>query len=431
MGPTAHRARAAEPPPALRVTTRRIDDDRPLLRLLPSGAGAMFVHGDGADERGVVGWGEALRLTPGPGRERVARMAERLDGIAAGATVEDPVGRPGSGLVAFVSASFAASSSSSVAVIPRRVVGRRDGVTWLTTIEPDPSPSGPEPPRRGTQPPPEPIPERVRYAGSSMPDLHWLEAVATAVKRIEADEVGKVVLARDHAVWARHPFDARVLARRLRRRFPSCFTFLVDGLLGASPELLVRRAGVDVASVTLAGTAPRGDTAADDDRLGAGLLASDKDRREHAFAAADVRTRLESLCSTVDGDEEPVLLRLDNLQHLASRFSGRLAVDRSALGLAAALHPTPAVGGTPTGRALALIDELEGMDRGRYAGPVGWVDGRGDGELAIALRCAELAGARARLFAGAGIVAGSLPEDELEETRVKLRAMQSAFSPEG
>lgn len=410
----------------LRVRTRRLDDTRPLVELLPTADAVMFVHGDPGREAGLVGWGEALRLTPGPGPDTLRRLAAAFDEATAGAAVHDRVDRPGTGLVAFVSGPFDQRAATGVLMVPRRVAGRRGGVTWLTEIDP---PGGPEPPGPATQSPPEPLPDRVRYAGSSMPDLHWLEAVATAVKHLEDGDLDKVVLARDHAVWSRHPFDARVLARRLRGRFPACFTFLVEGLVGASPELLVRRSGDRVASVALAGTAPRGATPDADRRLGERLLSSDKDRREHAFTAAAVREALAGRCDRLEDDPEPVLLRLDNLQHLATRFEGRLTTGETVLEVADALHPTPAVGGTPRPAALALIRELEDLDRGRYAGPVGWIDRHGDGELAIALRCAELAGARARLFAGAGIVRGSLPEEELEETRIKLRAMQSALRP--
>jgi len=230
-------------------------------------------------------------------------------------------------------------------------------------------------------------------------------------------------------VWSKTPFDGRLLARRLNRRFPGCLTFLVDGLVGATPELLVRRRGRELDSLALAGTAARGGDAGEDERLGAALLASDKDRREHRLLAEPLARRLDGLCDSLEHEDEPHLLRLDNVMHLATRFRGTLAEPApSALEIAGHLHPTPAVGGVPTPAAVDLIRELEGMDRARYAAPVGWVDAEGDGEWGIALRCAQLSGARARLFAGAGIVAGSLPEDELEETRVKLLAMRSALT---
>jgi menaquinone-specific isochorismate synthase len=405
----------------LTVTTRPLDDDRPLTDVLPSDRSVLWSRsGDG-----FAGWGTAIRLATGTGHPRFERADAALRQLAATATVDDAVGVPGGGLIGFASMTFDDRTSGSVLVVPRRLVGRSAGRTWLTTID-GPDLTDPVPPP-ATGPHPAPVRDRVRFAGSSMPDVLWLEAVATAIKRIDEGDLDKVVLARDHAVWAHHPFDARWLASRLAARFPACFTFLVDGLIGATPELLVRRQGDRVTSIALAGSTPRGADSAADTALGAALLASDKDLREHRFAADSVATALAGACADLQRSPEPFLLRLDNVQHLATEVTGRLTTGASALALAGRLHPTAAVGGTPTDRAMALIRELEGMDRGRYAGPVGWVAADGDGEFGIALRCAELSGARARLFAGAGIVAGSLPEDELEETRVKLRAMQGAL----
>ena len=413
------------------VTTVEIDDPGPLLDLVPEVAVAA-AGGRGAvawirDGDCFVGWGEAARLDAGVGDDRFARAEGWWRQLVAEARVSDPIAAPGSGPVAFASLTFDARSAGSVVVVPAVLVARREGRSWVTVAGRG---SAPVVPDLAVQPPPRST-ERIRYAGSSMPDLHWLEAVATAVERIRAGALDKVVLARDHAVWAREPFDARVLLQRLAQRFPDCFTFLCDGLVGATPELLVRRLGRRVESIVLAGSARREAEAAADADVGAALLASAKDRSEHEMAAASVAEVLTPRCEELAVDEEPWLLRLANVQHLATRFRGELrATDgrvASAFALVAALHPTAAVGGTPTAAAVALIRELEGMDRGRYAGPVGWVDARGDGEFGIALRCAELSGARARLFAGSGIVAASLPEAELEETRLKLRAMQSAF----
>ncbi len=198
-------------------------------------------------------------------------------------------------------------------------------------------------------------------------------------------------------------------------------------MVGATPELLIRRTGGDIESLVLAGTTARGDTPADDRARAARLFASPKDREEHRYAAEMVRDALTPLCADLTVPTEPELLTLPNVTHLASPLRGRLAADRSVLDVVAALHPTPAVCGTPTGTALDLIRELEGMDRGRYAGPVGWVDARGDGEWGIALRCAEIDGTRARLFAGCGIVADSDPDAELAEARTKFRPMQYAL----
>lgn len=405
----------------LTVTTRPLDDDRPLVDLLPVDDGWLWSQRG----EGLVGWGTAVRLQPGTGTDRFARAEEALAALAADAHHDDAVGVPGAGLAAFASFTFDPRTPGSVLVVPRRLVGRRDGVTWETRVDaPDLTDDVPGP---ASLPRPEPVRDRVRFAGSSLPDVQWLDAVAQAVKQIGDGDLDKVVLARDHAVWSHHRLDPRWLASRLARRFPDCFTFLVDDLIGATPELLLRRTGREVLSVSLAGSAPRGADPDADAAAGAALLASDKDQREHGYAARSVAAALAPVCATHEVSPEPFLLRLDNVQHLATEVRGTLADDHGALALVDRLHPTAAVGGTPRDRAVDLIRRLEGMDRGRYAGPVGWVAADGDGELGIALRCAELSGARARLFAGAGVVAGSLPEDELEETRVKLRAMQGAL----
>jgi menaquinone-specific isochorismate synthase len=251
------------------------------------------------------------------------------------------------------------------------------------------------------------------------------------VARIRAGELHKVVLARDLRAVASSVIDVRMLLARLAARYPGCYTFSCAGLAGATPELLIRREGQEVSSLVLAGTAPRGGSPAQDDAFGSGLLASAKDVEEHGYAAADVRGTLEPLCAELSVAAQPSLLRLANVQHLATRLTGRLAGEAgtgpSALALAAALHPTAAVCGTPAAAALDLIRELEGMDRGRYGGPVGWVDAAGNGEWGIALRCAVLAGPRARLFAGCGIVSDSKPEAELAEAQSKFRPVQQAI----
>lgn len=334
--------------------------------------------------------------------------------------LDGDVDAPGAGPVALASFSFDTRSPESVVTVPRCVVGTRDGQWWLTTVDDArlPEPAARDDGAGGV--------DRARYAGSSVPDVMWLDAVAEAVTRIERGEVEKVVLARDYAVWSRTPFVPSRLLGHLADRFPACHVFRLAGLIGASPELLVRRREERLESVVLAGSAPVFDDPDADAAAGAALLDSDKDRREHRLAVDSVRRSLEPIARHLDVAATPELLRLDNVHHLATPVQATVA-DVDVVELVHRLHPTAAVGGTPTAAALALIDELEGMDRGRYAGPVGWFDGRGDGDFAIALRCAELSGARARLFAGAGIVAGSLPEDELEETRIKLGAMMGAL----
>ncbi len=409
---------------SLRVRTAVLDDDRPLLDLtpLPAETVAWVRKGDG-----LIGWGTAVRIEPGPGSGRFLRADAALRDLASETEVDDPVGAPGTGLVGLGSFTFDAKAGGSVLIVPRGVVGRHAGTTWLTTIDPEGADPAPGP---ATVAPRAPLRDRPRFAGSSNPDLRWLEAVAEAAARIRAGELDKVVLARDHAIWSHEPFDPLDLARRLAQRFPRCHTFVMDGLVGATPELLLRRSGRHIASRVLAGTTGRSDDEVEDAALGAALLASDKDRLEHALAADSVLEVLAPRCTELHHDPEPRLLRLDNVQHLATTFSGELRdTERTetSLEVVAALHPTAAVGGTPRTEALALIQACEGMDRGRYAAPVGWTTPDGDGEWGIALRCAELSGARARLFAGGGIVGASLPEDELQETRLKLLAMQAVL----
>ncbi len=408
--------------PRFEVTTRKVECTEDLFRRLPEREGMAWVRGGD----GLIGAGVAYRLSPGPGAERFARLRVELAQLAAEAEVDDPLKLPGTGMVAFSSITFARESYGSVAVVPRVLLGRRDGVAWVTTVNPIGVPGpvpGVLPDQQGAPPPPQE--DRPRYAGSSLPDLHWLVNVNTAVERMRGEDppLRKVVLARDHALWAKAPFSVRGVSHRLSQHFPDCFTFVVEGLVGATPELLLRRFANAVDSEALAGTVRRGKDESEDAALGAGLLASRKDAREHRYAADSVDRVLRRACASLQRSDVH-LKQLENVQHLATTFNGTLSQPRHVLDLVAELHPTAAVGGTPTPAAMDAIGELEGMDRGRYAGPVGWFDARGDGEFGIALRCAELSGARARLFAGAGIVRDSLPEDELEETRAKLRAMQ-------
>ena len=236
-----------------------------------------------------------------------------------------------------------------------------------------------------------------------------------------------MVLARDLHASADIQIDPRVLLRWLAPRYPGCFTFACDGLVGATPELLIRKTGWEVSSLVLAGTSPRGATQAEDSELARILLGSAKENEEHEYAAVSLRDTLSPLCTAMHVAPRPELIRLPNVQHLGTWVHGTLTAQRSALALVAAVHPTAAVGGTPTGTAVEVIRELECMDRERYAGPVGWIDADGNGEWGIALRCAQLSGNRAHLFAGGGIVAGSDPAAELAETESKFRPMRNAL----
>jgi menaquinone-specific isochorismate synthase len=366
---------------------------------------------------GLVGWGEVARLeVAGPERFSLARAWWAR--TAASFVVHDDVGLPGSGPVAFGSFAFDPRPGRSVLVVPRVVVGRRDGHSWLTTIGRARALSSPQPVRP---------PVGIRYAEGSRSVTDWQGAVSQAVRRIAHGDLDKVVLARDLGARADENIDSRWLLSQLAERYDSCFTFAVDGLVGATPELLVRRTGDQVDSRVLAGTVRRRGDAIADTLLAQGLLASVKDLEEHGFAVRSVTEVLARHCATLTVPTDAHVLSLANVQHLATDITGRLADDASALELAGQLHPTAAVCGTPTEAARTAIRELEGMDRARYAGPVGWVDARGDGEWGIALRCAEVSGRTARLFAGCGIVAGSDPDAELAESQAKLVPIRDAL----
>ena len=374
----------------------------------------------------LAGFGQRLRLDPGVGPGRFERARWMLARWMADQGPIESDGPEGAGPYAFASFTFDEEASPSVVVVPAVVFASAGGSSWLVRHGLAPLWDNPEwdetsPAHPGAQP------DRPRFAGSSLPDHLWLEAVARAIKEIESGKLEKVVLARDHALWSKEPFDLHRVLNKLRLGFPECMVYLVDGLVGASPELLIRRIGNEIKSLALAGSARRDPDAGEDRRLGSELLVSQKDLHEHALASASVGRVLGEVCSSLDRPARPGLLKLANVQHLATRFAGVMAEPHHVLDLVARLHPTAAVGGTPTTAAVDMIRFLEGMDRGRYAGPVGVFDSAGDGEFAIALRCAEISGARARLFAGAGLVNGSVPEDELEETRIKLQAMLSAL----
>ncbi|WP_030168611.1 isochorismate synthase [Spirillospora albida] len=410
---------AVTAPDRLHVRTVEIPDPGDLITDLPHPTALAWIH----HGEGIAGWGEAARLTHPGGDDRFTTADHALRDLFAHADVHDPLELPGTGPVAFGGFGFDPKSPDSVLIVPRRIIGRRDGRAWLTAIG-----DGPEP---FTHPHPPTPPTHLTWSDGALTAPAWERAVATAVQRIRAlegtDRLHKVVLARDLHARATEPIDARVLIRRLADRFPNCYTFSVAGLVGATPELLIRRTGDHIDSLVLAGTTARGTTPADDAARATRLAASPKDREEHRYAADMVRDALTPLCTELHVPDRPEILTLPNLIHLASPVHGRLDRDRSVLDVVAALHPTPAVCGTPTHAALHLIRELEGMDRGRYAGPVGWIDARGDGEWGIALRCAEINGTRARLFAGCGIVADSDPAAELAEAQTKFQAMRHAL----
>jgi isochorismate synthase len=272
---------------------------------------------------------------------------------------------------------------------------------------------------------PDPV-ESTRVA-SAAPPSHYEHAVERAVERIRRGELDKVVLAREVRAHAARPRDPAAVLGALREIFPACYCWCVGtpelAFVGASPELLVRRDGQRAQTVALAGTIRRSADPAVDDHLGEQLLRSAKDREEHDIVAERIERTLEPVSVWVTAAGDPVLVKVQNVQHLATPIRAQLADPVPAVELAGLLMPTPAVGGEPRAAALPLIPALEGLDRGWYAGAVGWTDLAEDGEFCVALRCALLRGPVAHLYAGGGIVRDSVPADELAETEVKLQAL--------
>jgi menaquinone-specific isochorismate synthase len=393
--------------------TVEVDDPGELLTWLPAGGAFGFLRGGD----GIVGWGEAARLN--------TRDPDEVSAALTAITSRDDVGLPGCGPVAIVSLGFDPAVDESVVVVPQVILGRREGRSWVTLVTPPGAVAVPPLRRRpvaaATAPP-------ARLTAAVPAEDAWAAAVAGTVDAIRAGAVDKVVLARALDVTAPATIDPRAVAARLARRFPSCFTYVCDGLVGASPELLVRRVGRHAESIVLAGTVRRGSDADEDATLEHELLSSHKNAIEHKIAADSVRETFSAVAVDVVSDPTPQLLRLANVTHLATHVEAWLGTEPpSALDLVERLHPTAAVGGMPRAEALARISRLEAAPRGRYAGPVGWMDAKGDGEFAIALRCAQLKGDTARLWAGAGIVAESDPDAEVAETTAKFDAVLSAL----
>lgn len=420
----------ARPGERLVSRTVEIGDPGPLLQLLPAGTGPFSWVRRG---EGLVGWGEAARLdTTGPGRFVAAERRWRQ--LLHGAVVRDEVGLRGTGPVAFGSFAFADDSpTASCLVVPATVVGHRDGRWWLTRTTLSDGPADGVIPGPVAGPPPEAAepdrPTTFTFSDGAVNSSAWEGLVSAAVGRIEAGELDKVVLARDLLARSETPVDARALLRRLADAYPATWTFSVDGLVGATPEMLVRTQVRLVASRVLAGTIRRTGDDEHDLALAGSLARSSKDLGEHEYAVRSVVEALTPFCAGTNVPESPYVLHLANVMHLATDVTGVLRDDVSSLHLAAALHPSAAVCGTPTRAAASLISDLEGMDRGRYAGPVGWLDAAGDGEWGIALRCGQLGdgGREVRLFAGCGIVAGSDPAAELAESTAKFVPMRDAL----
>jgi isochorismate synthase len=278
----------------------------------------------------------------------------------------------------------------------------------------------------------DPDPVQPTRVASAAPPSHYEQAVERAVERIGAGELEKIVLAREVRAHAATPHDPAAVLGALREVFPACFCWCVGApelaFVGASPELLVRRDGARAQTVALAGTTRRSADPAVDDHLGEQLLGSVKDREEQSIVARRIERTLEPVSVWVTAADDPVLVKVQNVQHLATPIRAQLADPVPAVELAGMLLPTPAVGGEPRETALPLIPALEGLDRGWYAGAVGWTDLAEDGEFCVALRCALLRGRVAHLYAGCGIVRDSVPAAELAESEAKLEALLPLLS---
>lgn len=413
--------------------TRRIDVDPDLVTCC--GDDGRLVA---SPDLGVLGHGIAARLTVDRSAEGVAPVSAALGAIA----VDRDLDVPGTGAVALGAFDFRPDAPGEL-VVPRIVIGRRDdGTAWVTTI----AAPGDEPTegeigavlaradalgrgfaRDAGLHAAQDAPARFEIRPRREPAA-WCEAVAEVTRRIRAGRADKVVLARAVEILTDRPIHAGSVLSHLRRAFPGSHLFSIDGFVGASPEMLVERDGPTVRAHPMAGTAPRSGDAEVDARLAAGLLASSNTRDEHRRTIDMVHDTLLPWCSFLDEDAEPRVVAVANVQHLATRLVGHLSdPDTSVLEMVAALHPTPAVGGAPRATALETITELEDLDRGRYAGPVGWVDGEGNGRWIVGIRSATLGPAGAVACAGVGVVADSDPEAELAETRAKLQAILGAI----
>lgn len=410
-----------------------------LAQLPPSGF-SCWVRGTA----GLVGIGRALRLSA-TGPDRFTALSQAWQAISAAAAVDNEVGLRGSGLIGFAAIAFSAhSTTASVIDIPQYVMGRRDGRVWLTAVSTPDSPADPDALTLAHAP--LSLPREPRIHPGRVSAESYVDIVARAVERLRqgadagagagADPLGKVVLARDEVVETAEDIDVRAVLGRLNSAYPNCWTFNVAGLVGATPELLIGVSEGQVTSRVLAGTYQVEDDPAAEIAAARTQLGSAKDTREHAFAIDSLAASLGPVTADLHVDAEPHLLQLPTVIHLASDAHGTLRSGPdglpSALDVAAAVHPTAAVGGFPKDRALDVIEELEGADRGRFAGPVGWVDDRGNGQFGIALRCGQLEEPhRIRLFAGAGIMPDSDPVTEFAETEAKLAPMKRALGVDG
>jgi menaquinone-specific isochorismate synthase len=372
---------------------------------------------------GLVGFGVYKKFEVS-GEDRFKEAHKWWQQILAEFTIQNNAHGIGTGPILFTSFAFDPKDTSEL-IIPKIIIGQRNGKSWITWIgdqkQPDirkieiSSQSG-----------------EITWANGTVEEEKWRNQVSKAIDAIKSGRLEKVVLARDLKANSTTKIDLNNLLQKLEIEYPSTWVFLVDGLVGATPELLVRLNKSLITSRVLAGTIQKTGNEDRDLALAASLAKSSKDLEEHEYAVKSVADSLAPFCSSTNVPESPFVLHLSNVMHLATDVTGVLndsAKQADIFTLIENLHPTAAVCGTPTNVAKKLISELETMNRSRYAGPVGWIDAQGDGEIAIALRCGELSDGNKsiRIFAGCGIVAGSDPITEYAESQAKLMPMRTAL----
>lgn len=393
-----------------------LDEGSAFAELLGSNSSAFL-----SDKQGLIGWGEALRLEA-KGPNRILDLDAQWRELVSNAEVTNEVNLSGSGLICFGSIAFSDQSpSTSILVIPNVIVGKQDEKLWLTTVNIDEAKAL----------------ELISFdstftsasfePGQITPDQYILN-VERAVEEIAAKNIEKVVLARDLKASVSESFNINPVLRKLEKKFDSCYIYSVDGLFGASPELLVKVERQQFSARVLAGTAGRGTDPGVDQAIGAALFDSPKNRSEHKYAIDSLVSSLEQFTDQIEVDDKPFSIALPNLWHLASDVRALLNSDASSLQVVNALHPSAAVAGTPRDKALEVIEATENVDRGRYAGPVGWLGADGDGVWAIALRGAQLENNVLTAFAGCGIVAESDAQAELAEAVLKFKPIVDALS---
>ena len=405
---------------AIKITTELLGD-HPALSSVDFGKEFSTSWIRGGD--GFVGFG-IWKSTTVSGANRFADARKWWQEQLSNFEIHNNVHGSGTGPILFTSFAFDEDQPSHL-VIPEIIVGQKSGKSWITWVGDDPQPAFTNSPEEKSHP-------TITWSQGSLADDDWQARVANAVTRIKSGELDKVVLARDLVATASSEISVRALIKNLEAKYPSTWVYQVQGLVGATPELLVRLSKSLVTSRILAGTIRMTGNESQDLALAASLAKSSKDLEEHEYAVRSVADALAPYCSSTNVPDSPFVLHLANVMHLATDVTG--VVNESAIPVdiftvISSLHPSAAVCGTPTPTAKRIIDEIEGMNRARYAGPVGWIDARGDGEIGIALRCGLISADHltVRLFAGCGIVAGSKPEDELAESQAKLSPMRTAL----